>query len=467
MRKFMDENFLLMNDTAKELYFKHAKDMPIFDYHCHLIPSQIAEDKRFTTITEAWLGGDHYKWRAMRSNGVSEELITGNADPFDKFMAWAGTMENLIGNPLYHWTHLELQRYFNIYDVLNRKNAKKIYDEANEKFASDPELSVFGIMKKFKVYAVGTTDDPADDLLMHKKIRDDGKCPAKVIPSYRPDKALHIEKDDFASYIPKLAAAADMDIKSADDVIAALIRRLEFFASMGCRASDHALVQCPHTFRSAAEVNKIFQKKMYGTVLSEEEVDAYMTYVLSALAKEYKRLGIAMQLHFASIRDNNIIMFKKLGPDTGFDASHDKELAENVSAFFSVLSESDSVPKTIFYSLNPKDYYSLGTLMGCYQGDGIPGKMQLGSGWWFCDHKDGMYQQMQTLGNLGLLSRFVGMLTDSRSFLSYSRHEYFRRILCNLIGTWAEDGEIYYDEEQIGKIVEDICFNNAKNYFEG
>ena len=242
MRKFMDKDFLLMNDTAKELFFNHAKDMPIFDYHCHLIPSQIAEDKRFTTITEAWLGGDHYKWRAMRSNGVNEELITGNADPFDKFMAWAGTMENLIGNPLYHWTHLELQRYFGIYDVLNRKNARKIYDEANEKFADDPELSVFGIMKKFNVYAVGTTDDPADDLAMHQKIIAEGKCPAKVIPSFRPDKAIHIEKDDFVEYLPKLAAAAGVEIKSVDDVVEALVKRLEFFVSLGCRATDHALV---------------------------------------------------------------------------------------------------------------------------------------------------------------------------------------------------------------------------------
>ena len=451
MRKFMDKDFLLMNDTAKELFFNHAKDMPIFDYHCHLIPSQIAEDKRFTTITEAWLGGDHYKWRAMRSNGVNEELITGNADPFDKFMAWAGTMENLIGNPLYHWTHLELQRYFGIYDVLNRKNARKIYDEANEKFADDPELSVFGIMKKFNVYAVGTTDDPADDLAMHQKIIAEGKCPAKVIPSFRPDKAIHIEKDDFVEYLPKLAAAAGV----------------EFFVSLGCRATDHALVYCPHTFWTKAEVDKVLQKKLYGNQLTDEEADAYITYVLYAMAKEYRRLGIVMQLHFASIRDNNTTMFRKLGSDTGYDASYDGELAKDVSTFFSHLSAEDMVPKTIFYSLNPKDYYSLGTLMGCYQGDGIPGKMQLGSGWWFCDHKDGMYEQMKVLGNLGLLSRFVGMLTDSRSFLSYSRHEYFRRILCNLIGTWAEDGEIFYDEEQTGRIVEDICFNNAKNYFEG
>lgn len=466
MKKFMDENFLLQNETAVKLFHEHAASMPIFDYHCHLIPSQIAENKRFTTITDAWLGGDHYKWRQMRSNGVPEELITGNADPYDKFVAWAGTMENLIGNPLYHWTHLELQRYFGIYDVLNTKNAKKIYTEANDKFANDPELSVFGIMKKFNVYAVGTTDDPADSLDQHQIIKDDGKCPAKVIPSYRPDKALHIEKSDFAAYIAKLAAAAEMKIESAEDVVAALVKRLDFFVAMGCKASDHALIQCPHTFAKLSEVNAIFTKKMEGAALTDAEIDAYMTYVLTELAKAYNKRNIAMQLHFASIRDNNITMFNKLGPDTGYDASHDKELAENVSAFFSNLSVTNEVPKTIFYSLNPKDYYTLTTLMGCYQG-GIPGKMQLGSAWWFCDHKDGMEEQMKVLGNLGLLPRFIGMLTDSRSFLSYSRHEYFRRILCNLIGTWAEEGEIPNDMELMSRVVENISFNNAKSYFEG
>ena len=467
MKKFMDENFILQNKTAQELFHGYASKMPIFDYHCHLIPSQIAENKRFTTITDAWLGGDHYKWRQMRTNGIPEELITGNADPYDKFVAWADTMENLIGNPLYHWTHLELQRYFGIYDVLNKKNAKKIYDEANDKFANDPDLSVFGIMKKFNVYAVGTTDDPADDLAQHKIIRDETDCPAKVIPSYRPDKALHIEKADFADYIAKLAVAADMKIESVSDGITALLKRLDFFCEMGCKASDHALVQCPHTFWSEDAVNAVFVKKMAGEVLTDVEVDAYMTLVLTALAKAYNKKNVAMQLHFASIRDNNIKMFKKLGVDTGYDASHDKELAESVSAFMSKLSETDEVPKTIFYSLNPKDYYSLGTLMGCYQGGGIPGKIQLGSAWWFCDHKDGMEEQMKVLGNLGMLPRFIGMLTDSCSFLSYSRHEYFRRILCNILGTWAEEGEIPSDMDMLSRVVENICFNNAQHYFEG
>ena len=466
MKKFMDENFLLQTKTAEVLFHEHAKEMPLFDYHCHLIPSQIAENKRFTTITDAWLGGDHYKWRVMRANGVPEELITGNGDPYDKFVAWAGTMENLIGNPLYHWTHLELKRYFGIDDVLNSKNAKKIYDEANYKFANDPDLNVFGIMKKFKVYAVGTTDDPADPLDQHILIRDAGKCPAKVIPSYRPDKALHIEKVDFADYIAKLSKVVGYPLNTAEDVAKALVERLEFFKSMGCCASDHALVTCPHTFVSMNEVNAIFQKKMNGGALTETEIDAYMTYILSVLAKAYNKMGIAMQLHFASIRDNNHVMFRKLGVDTGYDASHDKELAEGISIFFGELSETDEVPKTIFYTLNPKDYYPLATLMGCYQG-GIPGKMQLGSAWWFCDHIDGMSEQMKILANVGLLSRFIGMLTDSRSFLSYSRHEYFRRILCNIIGGWVEEGMVAPDMDVLGRIVEDICFNNARNYFEG
>ena len=382
-------------------------------------------------------------------------------------MAWAETMESLVGNPLYHWTHLELQRYFGIYDILNRKNARKIYDEANRKFKEDPELSVFGIMKKFNVYAVGTTDDPADDLKYHKIIKDEGRCPAKVIPSYRPDKALNIEKPDFKEYVEKLAKVSGIEIKSASDLIKALENRLDFFVEMGCRASDHALVTCPHTFWNESAVNSVFEKKMSGSDVSAEEADAWRTYVLSALARAYSKRGVAMQLHFASIRDNNPGMFRKLGPDTGYDASHDKELASGVSAFMGALSETNEIPKTIFYSLNPKDYYTLGTLMGCYQGGGIRGKIQLGSAWWFCDHKDGMEEQMKVLANLGQLPAFIGMLTDSRSFLSYSRHEYFRRILCNILGTWVEDGEVPNDEEMLSRIVKDICFNNAQRYFEG
>ncbi len=467
MKKFMDEHFLLQTKTAQTLYHEYAKDAMIFDYHCHLNPSEIANNKRFTTITDAWLGGDHYKWRAMRANGIPEELVTGkDADPFDKFMAWASTMEHALGNPLYHWTHLELQRYFGIHEVLNTKSAKSIYEEANRQFKENENLSVKGIMKQFKVYAVGTTDDPADDLAFHGQIAKQKDFPAKVIPSYRPDKALAIEKDTFLSYIDGLAKAGGKKIERASDVVETLIDRLDFFVSMGCKASDHALITAPAIFKSESDVNAIFAKKLAGATLSCEEVEAYKTFVLTHLAKAYAKRDIAMQLHFAAIRDNNSMMFKKLGPDTGYDASHDKELAASLSSFLNNLSATGEVPKTILYTLNPKDYYSLATLMGCYQ-DGIPGKMQLGSAWWFADHKDGMEEQMKILGNVGLLPRFIGMLTDSRSFLSYSRHEYFRRILCNIFGTWAEEGEVPYDLEMLGKVVQDISFGNAKAYFEG
>lgn len=463
----MDENFLLQTKTAQTLYHDYAKDEMIFDYHCHLIPDEIAQDKRFSNITDAWLGGDHYKWRAMRSNGTPEELITGkNTDPFDKFMAWAATMEQALGNPLYHWTHLELQRYFNIHEVLNTKNAKAIYEEANRQFKENENLSVTGIMKQFKVYAVGTTDDPADDLASHKTIALQKDFPAKVIPSFRPDKALNIEKETFCAYIESLGAASNKSIVLAGDVVDALINRLDFFVQAGCKASDHALVTAPALFKSEREVNEIFAKKMAGKALNAEEVEAYKTFVLTHLAKAYAKRDIAMQLHFAAIRDNNSLMFNTLGPDTGFDASHDKELAQSLSAFMNNLSATGEIPKTIFYTLNPKDYYSLGTLMGCYQG-GIPGKIQLGSAWWFADHKDGMEEQMKMVGNIGLLPRFIGMLTDSRSFLSYPRHEYFRRILCNLFGTWAEQGEVPYDLAMLGSVVKNISFGNAKAYFEG
>ena len=467
MKPFMDENFLLQTKTAQALYHEHAKNEMIFDYHCHLNPSEIANNKRFTTITDAWLGGDHYKWRMMRANGTPEALVTGkDADPYDKFLAWAATMENCLGNPLYHWTHLELQRYFGIKEVLNTKNAKAIYEEANHQFKVNENLSVKGIMKQFKVYAVGTTDDPADDLVYHQQIASQKDFPSKVIPSFRPDKALAIEKETFVSYIEALAKASGKKIEMATDVVDALINRLDFFVSMGCKASDHALITAPSIFKSESEVNAIYAKKLAGATLSEVEVEAYNTFVLTHLARAYAKRDIAMQLHFASIRDNNGLMFKALGPDTGYDASHDKELAQGLSAFLNNLSQTGEVPKTILYTLNPKDYYTLATLMGCYQ-DGIPGKMQLGSAWWFADHKDGMEEQMKLLGNVGLLPRFIGMLTDSRSFLSYSRHEYFRRILCNIFGTWAEEGEIPNDMDMLGNVVRNISFGNAKAYVEG
>jgi Glucuronate isomerase len=465
MKEFMGKDFLLDTKTANDLFYNYAKDMPIFDYHCHLIPKEIAENKRFSTITEAWLGGDHYKWRQMRTYGIDEKYITGDADPYEKFLAWAETMENLIGNPLYHWTHMELRRYFGIDLVLNRKNAKAIYDMANEKLKNDPDLDVKGIMKKFKVDTVGTTDDPIDDLHYHQVIRADKSFTTKVIPSFRPDKAINIEKTTFADYLSKLSAASGVKIEKAADVMAALEARLVFFIENGCKATDHGIEGPVAVFVDEATVDTILRKKLEGQSLTDYEIEAYKTYILTGLAKLYHKHNIVMQLHMAAIRDNNSQMFDRLGPDTGYDASHDLLIAEKLSAFMKYLSAEGAVPKTILYSLNPKDYYTLGTLMGCYQGDGIKGKIQLGSGWWFCDHKDGMEEQMKVLGNLGMLPLFVGMLTDSRSFLSYSRHEYFRRIMCNLLGTWIENGEIPNDVEAVGKIAQNISFNNAKAYF--
>lgn len=464
MKEFMGSDFLLQTKSAMSL-FEAAKDMPIFDYHCHLIPKEIEQNKRFDSIVDIWLGGDHYKWRQMRTFGIDEKLITGDADPYDKFYAWAQTAENLIGNPLYHWTHLELQRYFDIKLPLNTKNAKTIYNIANEKLKTDKDLDVYGIMKKFNVYAVGTTDDPIDDLASHKIIRERGDLETKVLPSYRPDKALNIGKAGFEDYINKLGKAANIEIKSIGDVVKALVKRLDYFIENGCKATDHGIERVPAIFLSEEQSNTIFVKKMNGEKLSAKEEEAYSSFVLLQLARAYHKRNIVMQLHLSALRDNNTRMFNILGPDTGYDCSHDNNVAASTSAFLNELEKTNQLPKTILYSLNPKDHYSLATLMGCFQGDGIKSKVQLGSGWWFLDHKDGMEEQMKVLANLSMLPNFVGMLTDSRSFLSYPRHEYFRRILCNIIGTWVEEGEIYNDEETLNRIVKDIAFNNAKNYF--
>lgn len=473
MKKFMDKDFLLTTKTAATLYHEYAAAEPIFDYHCHLIPQEIADDRRFDSITEAWLGsnhyGDHYKWRVMRANGVSEDIVTGpNADPYEKFLAWAGTMERLIGNPLYHWTHLELQRYFDINEPLTTASAPAIYKAANEKFATDPSLCVSGIMKKFNVYAVGTTDDPISSLADHKRILGMKNFPSKVIPSFRPDKALNIDQEGFSAYIQKLGDSSGTDIETAGDVIKALVRRLDFFVSLGCKASDHALIYPPFVMKSDAEVDSIFRKSLEGAVLTQDEIDAYKTRIMLALGRAYHDKDVAMQLHLSAIRSVNSRRFKELGADTGYDAVHDPAVsfAANLSLFLNELEKADQLPKTILYSLNQNDYEVLASVMGCFQGD-IPGKMQLGSAWWFCDHKDGMEYQMKSLANVGLLSRFIGMLTDSRSFLSYPRHEYFRRILCNILGTWVEDGEIHGDLKLLGGIVKDISFGNAKTYFEG
>ena len=472
MKKFMDENFLLETDCARELFHDAAKNEPIWDYHCHLIPSQISGNKQFQNLSEVWLGGDHYKWRQMRTFGIDEKYITGNAEPFEKFSAWAHTVENLIGNPLYHWTHLELQRYFGITQPLNTSTAKSIWDEANKKLSS-ADLSVKGILSKSNVYAVGTTDDPVDTLEEHLKIRDGkaaiGKIEAKILPSFRPDKALNIDAPGFAEYITTLGKSAGITIHTAEDVLASLEKRLQYFIKAGCRASDHALenppVPCEDPVKEKEVAQKALSKALSGNAVTHEEAETYRALMLTQLAQLYRKNDIAMQLHFAAIRNNNPVQVKKLGPDTGFDASHDKTMSYELSKLLARMETDGGLPKTILYTLNPKDYYPIGTLMGAFQG-GMKGKIQLGSAWWFCDHKDGMSEQMKVLGNLGMLSAFVGMLTDSRSFLSYPRHEYFRRIMCNIIGGWVENGEYPYDKERLYAIVKAISFTNAKKYFE-
>jgi glucuronate isomerase len=477
MKAFMNRDFLLKTVTAQRLYHEAAAAEPIFDYHCHLDPREIAEDRRFPDLAYMWLGenrrGDHYKWRLMRASGIDEELITGNAEPWDKFSAWAGIMPALVGNPLYHWTHLELQRYFGIYEILNKDSARAIWEAANGKLQKDDDFSVRGILKKFKVYAVGTTDDPADSLEWHQKIRRDGKTPAKVLPSFRPDRALAIENPDFAAYAAALGKAAGRDIATAAGLLGALKDRIAFFDSLGCRASDHGLEYLPFRIPDAQGGEGAWEKALDGVLSaaldgrapSPGEAESWKTFLLTRLAAEYKNRGWAMQLHLSAIRGVNSRALGELGPDTGYDSVHDHPVSAKLARFLDYLESAGRLPKTILYSLNPKDFYPLATIMGSFQGQG-PGNMQRGSAWWFLDHKDGMENQMRLLANAGLLSRFVGMLTDSRSFLSYPRHEYFRRILCNILGDWAEEGEAPADFELLGGLVRDISFRNAQRYFE-
>ncbi len=468
MKSFMDKNFLLSNSSAQRLYHESAADEPILDYHCHLPPLQIAENKKFSNLSEIWLGGDHYKWRAMRSVGITEEFITGDADPYAKFMAWARTIPQIIGNPLYHWSHLELQRYFDIHEPFNEQSAPSIWKSCEEKLKGD-DLSVKGIFSNFRVNAVGTTDDPADSLATHQLISsgkaDIGAIVTQVVPSFRPDKAVLIEKEIFTEYIPRLAAAAGIEINTVADVKKALTIRLDAFEAEGCRASDHGLQMVPFCMISEEECNRAFTKRMNGEALTAKEIEGYQTAIMLHLAQEYNQRDIVMQLHLNAIRDLNPPMFASLGPDTGYDASHDLSTAEKLGAFLGELERNGALGKTVLYSLNPKDHYSMGTIMGAFQGGGIPGKIQLGSAWWFCDHKDGMEEQMKILGNLGSLPRFIGMLTDSRSFLSYPRHEYFRRILANIIGTWVENGEIPDDRVFLDGVMRDISYRNAALYF--
>ena len=450
--KFITEDFMLKNPKAKKLYFGYAKDLPIIDYHCHLSPEQIASDYKFKNAYDLFLGGDHYKWRQMRSNGVSEEYITGDAPDYEKFLMWAKTMPLLIGNPLYHWTHLELLRYFGIDDALTPDNAKQIWDKCNE-MLSDDSFSAKNLIKRSNVEALCTTDDPADSLEYHKALQG---FSTKVLPTFRPDKAVGIEKDTFLPYME------ENGIKSFSGLLEWLSGRIEFFNSVGCRLSDHSLESIPY---AEGDAEKVFDKKLSGAEIAASDADIFKTAVLRHCAAEYTRFGWTMQLHIGALRNNNRKMFEKLGADTGFDSINDLCIAEKLSSFLNSLEYTDTLPKTILYTLNPKDNYVLGTMMGNFQKAPTAGKVQFGSGWWFNDNRDGMEAQLCAFANLGLLGRFIGMLTDSRSFVSYPRHEYFRRILCNLIGKWVSDGEYPDDEKYLKEIVEGISYKNAKDYF--
>ncbi|AFR70254.1 glucuronate isomerase [Brachyspira pilosicoli B2904] len=466
MKTFMDKDFLLYNETAKILFHDYACKCPIFDYHCHLNTQEISENKKFNNLTEIWLYGDHYKWRMMRANGVEEKFITGDASDYDKFMAWVKTLSNLIGNPLYHWSHLELQRYFDIYEVINEDNANTIWQKANEKLEN---MTVKDILKKFKVHTIGTTDDPIDNLEYHKLINEGkakiGKIDTKVVPSFRPDKAINIDMPDFSDYIKKLEEVSKVNIKDIKSLVDALYNRIDYFKSLGSVSSDCSLSVVPFNLDDEKNIDGIFKKAMNKESLSIEEIEKYKTYILIKLIKKYRESNLVMQIHISAMRNNNEVMFKKLGADTGYDSVGDSNIIEKLSLLLKTANNDGGLPRIIFYSLNNKDYYPLSTLMGCFQEEGIKGKMQLGSAWWFLDNKDGMEEQIKVLANTGSLALFVGMLTDSRSFLSYSRHEYFRRILCNIIGEWAEKGEVPNDIKYLGNIVENICFNNSNIYF--
>ncbi len=466
MKAFMDKDFLLETETAKKLFHDYAEKTPILDYHCHINPKEIAEDRQFDNITQVWLGGDHYKWRLMRSCGVDEKYITGDASDYDKFCKWAECLGKAIGNPLFHWSHLELQRYFGYNGVLNAKTADEVWNLCNAKL-QDPSMSVRNIIKQSNVTLICTTDDPIDSLEWHKKIAEDDSFDVIVRPAWRPDKAMNIEKPEYLDYLHKLASVCGMDeIITFEALKTALKQRMEFFVSMGCTVSDHALEYVMYCPANDEEIEQIFLKRQNKIPLSREEEMKFKTAFMLFVGREYHKLGWAMQLHYGCKRDNNTLMYAKLGPDTGYDCINNYAPSAQMADFLNALVETDELPRTILYSLNPNDNQSIGTILGCFQDSTAVAKIQQGSAWWFNDHKTGMIEQMTSLANLGNLSGFVGMLTDSRSFLSYTRHEYFRRILCNLIGNWVENGEFPADYEILGEIVENISYHNAKRYFQ-
>ena len=475
MKAFLDKDFLLETPTAQHLYHDYAAKMPLVDYHCHISPKEIYEDRRFDNLVEVWLGGenpdgtyfgDHYKWRLMRSNGIEECYISGNKPAYQRFLKFAEALELSIGNPMYHWCNLELQQFFGITEPLTVESAPRIWEKCNDLLRNDPTMTVRGIIRKANVAFIGTTDDPIDSLEWHEKLAADPTIDFKVCPSYRPDKAVNLHKDGFADYMTKLAASVGKAaLNSVEEVCDALVQRLEFFHSLGCKASDHGLDYVPYRECTMEQANAAYRKALQGEKLTVQEIEGYQTVILLHLGKAYHRLDIAMQLHYSCIRNNNARLFGKMGPDTGFDAISQNTCGGNIAQLLSALDLEDKCPKTILYSLNPADNAQLGTLIGCFQDSSVPGKMQHGSAWWFNDTKSGMEEQMKSLANLSILGNFIGMLTDSRSFLSYARHDYFRRILCNLIGNWVENGEYPNIDASLKKIVEGVSYYNAKRYF--
>ena len=464
MKNFMDKDFLLETETAKALFHNFAENTPVLDYHCHINPKEIAEDRKFENITQVWLGGDHYKWRFMRSCGVDEKYITGDASDKEKFFKWAECVGKAIGNPLFHWSHLELQRYFDFHGVLCAKTAEEVWNLCNAKLQED-SMSVRNLIRQSNVTLICTTDDPIDSLEWHQMLAADDSFDVKVLPAWRPDKAMNIEKPEYLDYLAKLSAVSGIEIKTVADLKAALQNRMAFFNAQGCNVSDHALEYVMYAPASDEEIEAIFAKRLAGGKVTREEELQFKTAFMLFVGREYNKLDWAMQLHYGCKRDNNELRYKQLGPDTGYDCINNYAPSAQMADFLNALIKTDELPRTIIYSLNPSDNAAIGTILGCFQDSTAVGKIQQGSAWWFNYHKTGMQDQMISLANLGNLSGFIGMLTDSRSFLSYTRHEYFRRIMCNLIGNWVENGEYPADMDLLEDIVKGISYDNAKKYF--
>lgn len=462
MKQFMDEDFLLSSDTAKHLYHDIAENLPVVDYHCHLSPEEIADDRRFETITQLMLGGDHYKWRVMRANGVEEKYITGDASDFDKFRMFAMTLPKCAGNPLYHWTHLELKRYFGFEQPLSEETCEKAYEICNEKLQS-ADFSARNLILRSNVKLVCTTDDPADDLRYHKRIKEDNDFPVQVLPAFRPDKALNLEKAGYADYIGSLSEACGFEIRDYSDFLKALTQRVEYFDAAGCRTADHGFDNFAFAPANEKTVQAAFEKALGGGHVDKIEAEQFKTAVLLYLCEEYTKRDWVLQLHFGCARNNNSLMMNAIGPDTGFDAISPYTGAGALIPFFNEVYSKKILPKTVCYSLDDRDNRLISTSIGCFQGQS-KGRLQLGAAWWFNDTKQGMTRQLNDLASTGVLGNFIGMLTDSRSFISYTRHEYFRRILCDLVGSWVENGELPLNEDT-ERLITDISFNNVVNYF--